>query len=166
MSARKVDQPARLRELAAIHAERKRLGLGEDVYRDLVQQAAEVSGDEVDASHASAADLSKVGRARLLDLLRRTYGTHDGRSYAGHVERVRQQADAVAPQLALLRGLWADGATSGAVRDGSEAALRRMAQRVTRVRALEWLSPAQATQVIEAVKAIVARGAPGARGAG
>ena len=154
----------RRRELAAIHAERKRLGIAEADYREAVRGAAEVAGDDAAMTSGSAGDLSAAGRGLVLDMLRRAFGTHDGRDYAGHDERNRQRAADVAPQLAMLRGLWAEGAASGAVRDGSEAALRRLAARVTHVRALEWLTPAQASQLIEAVKAIVARGP--ARGGG
>lgn len=149
---------ARKRELAAIHAEQRRVGLDKDEYRAAVRLAAAEVGDDAAKASGSAGDLSKVGRARLLDMLRRVYGTHDGRQFVGHEERQRQQAHDVAPQLAALRGLWAEGAASGAVRSGSEAALRQFVARVTKVRALEWLTPAQASDAIEAVKALVARG--------
>lgn len=70
------------------------------------------------------------------------------------------------PQVRLIRRLWAQ--VSRAPVKEREKALRAFLRRMRLPESLEWLSPAQAQTVIEALKAMVARqvakGAKGAKG--
>lgn len=62
---------------------------------------------------------------------------------------------------AKIRSLWANMASDGIVRDGSEAGLRSFVRRQTGVQTVEWLSSDQAKSVIVALKSWRGRGIRG-----
>lgn len=126
------EQARRRRDLAKIHIARKQeLGMSEDQYRDLLRDMFGVD---------SAADLDARQRWTLIKRME-ALGVRFGR-----------KANAVDRQGAKIKALWQALHDAGVVRDGSARALDGYVQRQTKVATLRWLSPAQATQVIEALK--------------
>lgn len=139
MTAEQITSQERARrnaELAKIHVYKKRLRLDDDTYRGLLQR---VTGQR------SAGDLNDVQRAQVLDELKRLFMPAPQRSVPDE------------PQIALIRGLWADCAMYGLIRDRSDRALTRFARRITKVDALPWLSAADAASVITALRAMLTR---------
>jgi phage gp16-like protein len=65
---------------------------------------------------------------------------------------VSKRAQAADPQAQKIRALWLELHESGLVRDPSESAMCRYVERQTKVEALQWLNPHQASKVIEALK--------------
>lgn len=72
-------------------------------------------------------------------------------------KRAGSRPMAADPQSAKIRALWLALYQLGAVRDPAESALAAFAKRMTGVAALQWLDPAQANRVIEALKDWCAR---------
>jgi phage-related protein len=105
--------------------------MSEDQYRDLLRDMFGVD---------SAADLDARQRWTLIKRME-ALGVRFGR-----------KANAVDRQGAKIKALWQALHDAGVVRDGSARALDGYVQRQTKVATLRWLSPAQATQVIEALK--------------
>lgn len=133
----------RRRELAAIHLGKKELGWDDEMYRSVLHQ---------ETGKTSAADLSQVERAAVLDRMREL-GFRRTRAGASP----RRPRPAGSPQLALAGHLWRELADLGVVRDGSDSALQAFGLRMTGVSRLEWCSPRQLVVVIEALKAWLAR---------
>lgn len=135
--------------LAKIHIARKDLGLTEDDYRALLARVAGV---------VSAAKLGPEGQKAVLAELKRL-GFRERPKIAGRVDAPGDRA-----HVGKVMQLWKEAAQKGAIRDGSDAALRTFVQRQTKgpdspegVSAPQFLTPKQATRVIEGVKAILAR---------
>ena len=132
-------------DLAKIHIARKDLGLTEGDYRALLARVAGV---------ASAAQLGPDGcKAVLAELKQLGF-------------RVKPKIDAPGDRahVGKVMKLWREAAESGAIREGSDAALRAFVRRQTKgpdspegVAAAQFLTPKQATRVIEGLKAIMAR---------
>jgi phage gp16-like protein len=133
MSLRKavLSDPGRRRDLAAIHVAKKQLGLDDDTYRAMLWSVGRVR---------SAADLDFAGRRQVLEHLQAR----------GFRHRRPQARD---PQSRKVRALWLELKALGALRDASEGALAAYAERVTGVKALQWLSADQASHLIEQLKA-------------
>lgn len=126
-----LSDPGRRRDLAAIHVAKKQLGMEDDTYRAMLWSIGRVR---------SAGDLDFAGRRAVLDHLK-----------ACGFRNTRPQARD--PQSRKVRALWLDLKGLGALRDASEGALASYVERVTGVKALQWLSGAQASHVIEQLKA-------------
>ena len=136
-------------DLAKIHIARKDLGLTEGDYRALLARVAGVD---------SAAKLGPDGHKAVLAELKRL-GFRVRPKIAGRVEAPGDRA-----HVGKVFALWREAAESGAIRDGSDAALRSFVRRQTKgpdspegVAAAQFLTPKQATRVIEGLKAIMAR---------
>lgn len=133
----------RRRDLAAIHAAASSLGLDtsdkspSSAYRTIVL----VQGGE---GVSSAAALTAAGRRRVRSYLEQQLGG------AGDARRAMSQRE-------WIEQLWRRLGEAGALRDPSPGGLARFVQREHGVDAVEWLSGAQASQVIEALKAWLAR---------
>lgn len=125
----------RRRELAQIHVAKTQLAMSDDAYRAMLWAVARVK---------SAADLDWTGRKRVLDHLK-----HCGFKPA---KAAGARAQARDDQSRKIRALWLDLAQAGAVRDPSEAALASFVRRHTGADALQWLSVAQASRIIEHLK--------------
>jgi hypothetical protein len=139
---------ARRRELAAIHAAKKQLGLDDDTYRDLVFG---VTGKR------SAGDLDGLERQKLIEHLRAL----------GFAPAAKGAASCSAPRsvfvyhdrrehrliAALWRNLWLLGETE----DPGARALDKFVQRQAGVAALKWLAPEAAHSVVQALKDWLAR---------
>ncbi|HVJ53474.1 MAG TPA: regulatory protein GemA [Aliidongia sp.] len=127
----------RNRQLAAIHAGRKQLGLAEDDYRALVRRH---SGERT----RSAGELTPKERGELLDHLRRCgAGTKNAPSARGTDAR---------RQAAKLRALWLSLWQLGQVERPDDAALAAFVMRQTGIEALRWNSAADLNRATEALK--------------
>lgn len=127
----------RKNELAQIHIAKGELCLDDETYRDMLWQVAKVR---------SASDLDWAGRKRVLDHFQSKGWKKKPAKKAG----ARPMANDA--QAKMIRGLWIELHQAGIVEDGSEAALASFIKRQARVEALQWLSGAQASQVIESLK--------------
>ena len=123
--------------LAKLHVARKQLGLGEADYRAALMRAT---------GKSSAADLDADGREKALVEFRRL--GWKGKPTPNSVDR---------PHVGKIVALWRAAAEQGAVRDGSDAALRAFVLRQTGVAAPQFLTAGQASKVIEGIKAMCAR---------
>lgn len=123
--------------LAKLHIARKELGLSEPDYRAALVRAT---------GQSSAAALDDEGREKALAEMRRL--GWKGKPTTNSVDR---------PHVGKLVALWRAAAEEGALRDGSDAALRAFTRRQTGVAAPQFLNAKQASQVIEGIKAIRAR---------
>lgn len=136
-------------DLAKIHIARKDLDLSESDYRALLTRVAGVDSAArlgPDGHRAVLAEMKKLGFRVRPKIAGRAAAPGD----RAHVGKVIQ--------------LWREAAQAGAIRDGSDAALRAFVMRQTKgpdspegVSAPQFLTPKQATRVIEGVKAIMAR---------
>lgn len=140
----------RTQEIAKIHVAKRDLGLTDQAYRAILVGAAGVE---------SAADLDWQGRAAVL-------GRMEELGWKPAPARKASRSGRPARKLASdslskkIRALWLDLHQLGAVRDPSEAALAGYVMRMTGVAALQWLSPSEASTVIEALKKWRMRVAP------
>lgn len=125
----------RKRELAKIHIAIKELGLDEGAYRALLRRVAGVE---------SARDLDALGRARVLDELRRS----GWRSRPPGGGRAQDNS----PQTQKIRALWLDLYDAGLVANPSDRALNAWVYRMTGIADLRWVDADQRRQLIEALK--------------
>jgi hypothetical protein len=123
--------------LGKIHIQLKRWKVLDPDYRALLGQLF--------PGRNSAAQLSLKELGELLDHLARLGG--------GVNVRRPVRVEEAEPQLKLIRFLWDELAQFGALHDSSEVALRHFVRRVTKVDSLRWLTPLQASAVIEGLKA-------------
>lgn len=121
-------------ELAKIHIAKAQLGMADDEYRALLKTLGGVN---------SAADLSWEGRQKVLDHFKRC-------GFRGKAKPIRPKVSE--GQLEKIRGLWADLDAAGALRNDSPEALNAYSKRMTRIDQIEWITSAQAAQLIEALK--------------
>ena len=131
--------PNRLRLIKLIHVARRELRMDDDTYRLLLAGMRELDGA------TSTADLSVPNLTKVLEQLKLR-----GFKVRPNKQHTRPLADDV--QSKKIRSLWLELHDLGAVRDPSEAALAKFVQGMTRVSALQWLSTAQASRVIENLK--------------
>lgn len=130
----------RREELAKIHIGRKDLGLDESAYKAILWGAGRVE---------SSADLDWRGRQAVLDRYKELGWKPKAKGKAPG-KPSRPLADD--PQSKKIRALWLELAAVGKVRDSSESALASYVKRMTGCNALQWLTGAQASKVIEALK--------------
>jgi len=129
--------------MAQVHIAKKELGLDDDTYRDVVRR---VTG------HGSAGDCGPVQLERLLAEFRRLGWRFKTKRPKSKLPRVRK-----------VWALWGDMCRKDLVRAeglvAQRAALRAFVERMTGVADPEWLTPEQASQVIEGLKSWKSRGA-------
>lgn len=147
-------KPMRTRQLAAIHAARRELGLDEDAYRDLLERLT------------GARSAAKLGPASLDAVLEhfKGLGWRGGRgkrrpNIAGDQARLAaHRAAGAGPQEALILSLWDELAESGALRSGAAGLPTFMARVAGRaVDHPRFLAPAESQKVIEGLRAWLAR---------
>jgi phage gp16-like protein len=124
--------------LAKVHIGAKALGLGEDLYRDLLHTRFGVE---------SARDLTIAELEGFVGILKEK-GWKPAPARNAKAERLASD-----PQSRLIRALWIELHRAGKVKDPSERALRHFVRRVTGIEALHWLTPEQASAAIAALKA-------------
>lgn len=128
--------------LAKIHIAKKELGLSDETYRDILLVRFKVD---------SCIYLNDRQCFVLLnDFKRRGWKPRHGNSRAAAPKQSRALSqDAMARKAWAL---WLNLHELGIVRDPGESALGAYVKRITGVEALQWLSVAQLTQVIESLK--------------
>ncbi|MGH8037042.1 MAG: phage protein GemA/Gp16 family protein [Stenotrophomonas sp.] len=131
---------ARNRVLAAIHAGAKKLGLPEDVYRDLVQRVSAEHGEAV----RSAAKCSPQQLSAIANELRRLGGMPAKRDNAAEQWAGRPKGD-LSPQLAKVEALLTDAHRPWAY-------VHSMATRMFKVTRIEWCNKDQLQKVIAALQ--------------
>jgi phage gp16-like protein len=129
--------------IAKIHVAKAQLGLDDAAYRAMLKS---ITGKE------SCAQLSASDLSRVLDAVKDK----------GWKPKAAKKAKSKAPladsdQAKKIRALWLQLRNLGVLRDSSEKALGSYIHRMTGVSALNWLSPAQCSRVIEALKKWIAR---------
>lgn len=128
--------------LAKVHVARKQLDMDEATYRELLMRAAKKrSAGECDQTEL---DLVLVEFKRL--------GWKPATNPAASGQRPSTK-----PHVRKVFALWGALARSGALRNGSRAALVAFIERQTGVSHPDWLTAAQANAVTEALKAIQQR---------
>jgi phage gp16-like protein len=145
VAAKKVDE--RLRLIKLIHVGRRELSMDDESYRLMLANIPELEGA------TSSKDLSVPKLKIVLELLKKKgfkVVPKAGKSASLPRKTTTKLADD--PQSKLIRHLWLELHNVGAVRDSSEVALNRFVLNRVRVEALQWLSTAQASQVIEHLK--------------
>lgn len=131
--------PNRLRYIKLIHVARRELRMDDDTYRMMLSGMKGLDGA------TSTADLSVPNLFRVLEQLKL-------RGFKVHPNKAQKRPLADDNQSKKIRSLWLTLHDIGAVRDPSEEALAKFVLSMTHVSALQWLSSAQASRVIENLK--------------
>ncbi|MFZ2871239.1 phage protein GemA/Gp16 family protein [Zavarzinia sp.] len=128
--------PAKRRSLiAAIHAEAKKQGMDDDLRRQVIANAT---------GKKSAADLTLPELGKALDAIKGRAGARQ--------QPARGRALAESDHARKIRALWLSLWNLGAVDSPSEAAIAAFAKRQLRIEALQWVTPHQASSIIEALR--------------
>lgn len=142
----KPDTDARRKQLIKlIHVARRELGMQDDDYRAMLANIPILEGA------TSVANLSVPKLKVVLEQLK-------AKGFKV-VPKANKQALPLADdaQSRKIRSLWLSLHGAGVVRDGSEAALFKFVANCTGVAALQWLTGAEASKVIERLKKWAAR---------
>ncbi|MCA1971810.1 MAG: regulatory protein GemA [Caenispirillum sp.] len=123
--------------LAKVAIGRKALGWHEDTYRDTLEARYGVRSG------------SQLTERQLVDLLEHMKASG---FKPAPPKRAGTRRPAEDPEGRKIRALWLSLWNLGVVQDPSEDALASFVRRQTKVEALQWLTPAQTWQVIEALK--------------
>jgi phage gp16-like protein len=131
--------PERTRLIKLIHVARRELGMDDETYRLMLANTKGLGGA------TSSAVLSVPKLLLVLEQLKQ-------RGFKVRPNKKAKRPIADDDQSKKIRALWLVLHEMGAVRDPSEAALVKFVRGMTKVAALQWLSVAQASQVIENLK--------------
>lgn len=131
--------PNRIRLIKLIHVARRELHMDDDTYRLMLAGMKGLDGA------TSTADLSVPNLLRVLEQLKQ-------KGFKVRPNKKAKRPLANDEQSKKIRALWLTLHDMGAVRDPSEEALAKYVLRMTKVAALQWLTAAQASQVIENLK--------------
>lgn len=145
MAAIKQDERNRLIKL--IHVGRRELGMDDESYRAMLSNIPRLEGA------TSSKDLSVPNLKVVLEVLKSKgfkVVPNPKKATKTTPKTVKKMADDA--QSKLIRHLWLELHNKGAVRDPSETALTRFVANRVQVEALQWLSTAQASRVIEHLK--------------
>lgn len=131
--------PNRIRLIKLIHVARRELRMDDETYRLMLAGMKGLDGA------TSTADLSVPNLLRVLEQLK-------AKGFKVRPNKKAKRPLADDEQSKKIRALWLTLHDMGAVRDSSEEALAKYVLRMTQVAALQWLTAAQASQVIENLK--------------
>jgi len=134
-----LSNPNRLRHIKLIHVARRELGMDDDTYRLMLAGMTGLDGA------TSSADLSLANLVKVLEQLKL-------RGFKVRPSKAKKRPLADGVQAKKIRSLWLSLYDQGAVRDPSEEALAKFVSSMTKVSALQWLTTAQASRVIENLK--------------
>lgn len=137
----------RARLIKLIHVARRELNMDESSYRLMLSNTPILEGV------TSTAELTVPKLNLVLELLKKK-GFKVVPKIKGNKSPQKLAGDA---QSRLIRHLWLTLHSGGAVRDSSETALEAFVQNRTGVAKLQWLSSAQARNIIEHLKKWLAR---------
>jgi len=125
-------------QLAMVHIAKKQLGLVDENYRAILVR---LTGKD------SSRDCSTEDLDRVIAEFKRL----------GWTPAAKPTATSDRPYVRKIYALWNEAGRVGAVENASKAALRAFTARQTGKAAPEFLTPAQANSVSEALKAMIAR---------
>lgn len=131
--------PNRLRLIKLIHVARREMCMDDDTYRLMLAGMKGLGGA------TSTADLSIPNLLKVLEQLKQ-------RGFKVRPAEAQKRPLADDEQSKKIRSLWLTLHGLGAVRDPSEEALAKFVLSMTKVSALQWLTTAQASRVIEQLK--------------
>jgi len=134
----------RTRQLAAIHAGRKQIGMEEDDYRAIVSRISRGRTE-------SSGEMTDTERARLLDHLK-TLGAGKKPSGKSTMPARARPPEKLAPQVGKLRALWISLWQLGVVDHREDTALAAFVRRQTGLDAWSWNSAEHLRAAIEALK--------------
>lgn len=129
----------RLRLIKLIHVARRELQMDDDTYRLMLSGMPALDGI------TSTADLSVPNLVQVLEQLKR-------KGFKVRPNTTSKRPRAKDGQSRKIRSLWLSLRDAGVLRDASEEALVNFVKGSTGVPALQWLTGAQASQVIEQLK--------------
>ncbi len=138
----RAQDPAKLRKrtLAAIHASAKQLELEDDVYRDLVARVSALHGPE----QRSCGKCTPKQLSAIADELRRISGTPARAATAARGWAGKPKGD-LTPQMGKIEALLADAGREWAY-------AHSVANRLCKVKRLEWCNQDQLAKVIAALQ--------------
>ncbi|MFI8017645.1 gp16 family protein [Serratia marcescens] len=123
-----------------IHIASQQLKLDDDTYREMLRS---------NSGKTSTRDMDVMQLGRVLDSMKR-------RGWKPKPPRKARAAPtppvADFPQAGKIRALWLEMHDQGIVHDRTEAALQAFIRKMTAVDRLQWLTPEQASGVIEMLK--------------
>lgn len=142
MSARRTElaAKARKRTLAAIHAASHKLGLADDVYRDLVQRVSAEHG----TAQRSAGSCTPIQLNAIANELRRLGGMPAKAAQAARDWAGRPKGD-LSPQVGKIEALLADAGREWAY-------AHSVAKRICKVNRVEWCNTEQLGKLIAALQ--------------
>lgn len=126
------------KQMAMIHVAKKQLALSDESYRAILMR---VTG------RASSKDCTPAELETLVAEFKRL----------GWTSKARPNAYSDRPYVRKVYALWKEAGVVGAVQNASKPALRAFTERQTGKEAVEFLTPAEANSVSEALKAMIAR---------
>lgn len=129
---------SRSQRIKAVHVARRALALTDESYRDVLRRVT---------NKDSAAKLTDRQLGMVLDEFKNL-----GWRPKPRTSRRTRNPGSNGAQLAKVRALWLSLYWLGEVNSNSDAALVAFVKRLTKREALQWLTPAQINQVIEALK--------------
>lgn len=126
------------KQLAMVHVAKKQLALSDESYRAILMR---VTGRE------SSRDCTPSELDRLVAEFKRL----------GWTSKTQPNGYSDRPYVRKVYALWKEAGVVGAVQNASKPALRAFTERQTGKAAPEFLTPAEANSVSEALKAMIAR---------
>ena len=129
----------RLSLIKLIHVARRELQMDDDTYRLMLSGMPALGG------LTSTADLSVPNLVLVLEQLKR-------KGFKVRPNTTNKRPQAKDGKSRKIRSLWLSLRDAGVLRDSSEEALVNFVKGATGVAALQWLTGAQASQVIEQLK--------------
>ena len=149
---KKPNDERRTQLIKLIHVARRELGMQDDDYRAMLANIPQLEGA------TSSAKLPIPKLKLVLETLKakgfKVVPKAKGGNSSPRKQPIKLADDA---QSRLIRHLWLSLHGVGEVRDSSEQALLKYVENCTKVQALQWLSSAQASNVIERLKKWLAR---------
>lgn len=134
--------------LACVHIAKKDLGLTDDTYRAVLER---ISGGRSSSKDLTDRELELViASFRARGWAPRPKPKDDASTAVRRADKGRRSES---PHVRKVWALWGEMCRDGLVREPTRASLRAFVLRMTKVSDPEWLRPAQANIVIEALKA-------------
>lgn len=137
LDIKKPDADKRARLVGAIMAEARKQGIDDELRHDMIRQAC---------GKPSLKDLTIPELGRVLDAIKGRAGARQ--------QPARGRALADSDHARKIRALWLSLWNLGAVDSPTEAAIAAFAERQLGVQALQWVTPHQASSIIEALRGI------------
>jgi phage gp16-like protein len=148
MSKTNVTDPRRARLIKIIHVARREIGIDDDSYRQMLANMPALGG------RTSSVDVGLKGLELILKQLKARGFKVRAKVPKSQPKVLTSQDRPLADdkQSKMIRGLWLELHSLGAVRDPSEKALAAYVCRIAKIEALQWLDIEAASKVIETLK--------------